>query len=112
MIQINLERAVLASYLLIDLTQDEFKINPREKLDPEIFTLPFHKRVAKMINEWIEAKKPLPLLHAILQEKIEGTKYEDYLLLIEATNPLSIDCGLKYYTQLLLQKRVEREFEK
>ena len=111
-IQMNLERAVLSSYLLIDLTPDEFKSNPREKLDTESFVLPFHKRIAKKINECIEAKKPLPFLHTILQDKAEGTKYEDNLLLIEATLPLSIDCGLKTYTQLLVQKKIEREFEK
>ena len=104
--QVNIERAVLSSYLLLDLTTDD----NREKLDKDIFIMPFHKRLAERINESISKKEPLPFLLCLLQDKVIGTQYENDLLLIEATIPLDHKCGLGWYINYLTQNKVERIF--
>lgn len=108
--QVNIERAVLASYLRIDLTTDAFKNNTRKKLDVNMFIMPFHKRIAQRINNYIDKKEPLPFLFCTIQDKIVGTEYENDLLLIEATTPLSNNCGLDWYINYLIQNKIEREF--
>lgn len=107
--QINIERTVLSSYLLQDMTLDAFKSDCRKKLNKDIFIMPFHRRIAEKINEAIEEKKPLPFLFTEIQDKIIGTYYENELLLIEATNPLSNSCGLDWYIDKLQQNKIKRE---
>jgi len=108
--QANIERTVLSSYLQIDLTTDFLKDNTRKKLDVSIFIIPFHKRIAERINDAINKKEPLPFLLCMLQDKITGTSYESELLLIEASSPISLDCGLEWYINYLIQNKIEREF--
>lgn len=109
--QVNIERVVLSSYLQIDLTTDySFKNNTRKILDVDMFIIPFHKRIAERINKSIQIKEPLPFLFCTIQDKIMGTGYENDLLLIEATIPLSLDCGLDWYINYLIQNKIEREF--
>jgi len=108
--QVNIERLILSSYLQLDLTPDVFKRDCRKRLDINIFIMPFHKRIAERINKSIQDNDPLPYLLCLLQDKIVGTNYENDLLLIEATTPISNDCGLDWYINYLVQNKIEREF--
>jgi len=105
--QMNIERSIIASYVYFE----QVGVWGQEKpltIDCELFTIPFHKRIMEKANQTIKKDDSLSLLFLDIQEKVEGTYYEDLWIYILATNPLDKH-AFKKYLEVLKIRKIRRE---
>lgn len=86
---LNIERALLSSYIL-DNTKQTIEKGYRPKLDETMFYLPFHVLVAKCIN-WLLEKEmefnELLIMHYISKNNNIGVNQENEMLNILVQSP-------------------------
>ena len=94
---INIERAILATFLYSNDLGDN--LENVYKLDLRAFSTEFNKRVAEMINN--EKNGNYGFLSYTLEEKVEGTKYEQDWIEILAQSSLGLKLSKRYHDTLL-----------
>ena len=103
-----IQNSIIATYLLRDSFCDLNNIPKLNKLNPKDFIGSFYKKIVEKINHAISTDDALGVLSFEIQDKCEGTRYEDDFLEILASNPLPFKT-LPKHTEVLTMKRIERE---
>ena len=102
--QLNIERAVLSTYVY----WDDFNKTKAPDLKKDLFLMPFHKRLAEVIQEEITANRTISIKIFQIEEKIKHPNAQEDWLNILVTNPLP-PFMLKDYVEVLTLKKIERE---
>ena len=97
---INIERAILSTFLLSNDLGDDLK--NIYKLDLRAFSTPLMKRIADKVNS--EAEGNYGYLCYIIEESIKGSAYEEEFLFIIGQGSLTLKYSKRYYDHLLKLK--------
>ena len=95
----SIETAILNTMLECEYFHNEKPF----KLDSQVFTYPYNKRVAERINETIDKEDSLSLLSFLIQDKSANTKHEQDFLEILTQTPLVISVARKYHDYLKME---------
>lgn len=105
--QLNIERAVLASYIY----HDEFctKDDPTPPvIDHNLFTMPFHRRLMERINEAIRNNSKISIVCFEIQGKLTHPNHQSDWLEILATHHMPRET-VKHYAEWLKISKIKRE---
>jgi len=94
---LNIERAILSTFLFINDTNDI--LEDVYKLDLRAFSTPFNKRVAEKLN--LVRNGHYGFLSYQLEESVRGTAFEFDWIEILAQTPLTLKYSKRYYDDLL-----------
>lgn len=102
--RVNIENAILSSFFFANDLGDD--LSHIYKLDESIFTSSFRKRVAVRLNAVKDGFYGFE--SHLIQDSVEGTKFEeDFLdILAQTTMPLSV--SKKYHDKLVADDRIEK----
>lgn len=104
---LNIERTVLASYFYADITGRKF-----DKINENLFYLPFHQKIAVCINWLIEKDKPTHehiVRHYLAVNNRIGHNEDNIIIDIMAANPLS---NMDSYLVILEELKTKRDMTK
>jgi|LSQX01.1.fsa_nt_gb hypothetical protein len=105
--QINIERAVLSSYIYYDEFCAKGDTNP-PVIDHNLFTVPFHRRIMERINEVIKNNGKISIVCFDIQDKLKYPSHQNEWLAILATNHLPQET-VKHYVERLKINMIKRE---
>lgn len=105
--QMNIERAVLSSYIYHDEFCAKGDTNP-PAIDHNLFTMPFHRRLMERINEAIKNNSKISIVCFQIQEKLNHPNHQKDWLEILATNHLPRET-VKHYVEWLKISKIKRE---
>ena len=101
---LHIERTVIVSLL-----EGEKYNLPYKDIDEQVFTHPFHKWMVRQIKKAKAKGVPLDLLRAIVEEKLDGSKWEQPYIEMIATLPM---VSWEMYYKHLRAKKIARDAAK
>ena len=98
---LHIERTVIVSLLESEKCNITYK-----DVDEDVFIHPFHKWMVRQIKKAKANGIPLDLLRAIVEEKLDGSKWEQPYIEMIATLPMT---SWEMYYKHLKAKKIQRD---
>ncbi|WP_148224948.1 hypothetical protein [Nitratifractor salsuginis] len=77
------------------------------ELEPSMFSTPFRRRVAERINEETAGDRAYQVLSTILEESVDGTKYEHDMIEILGASPFDLKSSKRIYDEIVRARKLE-----